>query len=137
MIAHRRPGSRGLGRAARAAGLPPHATKKENEPYTMGHDSKKTKTRTIRIRNEVYEYFKDKPLNKVVEGVYDYMKGGEIVLTESGVELKVYRGIYNMRTFERLCRELNCRPDLMMDKVVASMERNLEKRKAEKEGEKG
>ena len=129
-------GFRGRTRAAPEPGLPPSATKRRNGTYTMGHDSKKTKTRTIRIRNEVYEYFKDKPLNKVVEGVYDYMKGGEIVLTEEGIELKVYRGIYNMRTFERVCRELNCRPDLMMDKVVASMERNLEKRQAEKEGEK-
>ena len=96
------------------------------------HDSKRTKTRTIRIRNEVYEYFKGKPLNKAVEGLYEYIKGGEIELTEEGLELKVFKGFYNMRSFERVCRQLNVRPDLMIDNVVASMERNLAQREAQK-----
>ena len=101
------------------------------------HDSKRTKTRTIRIRNEVYEFFQGKPLNKAVEGLYEYIKGGEIELTEEGLELKVFKGFYNMRSFERVCRQLNVRPDLMIDNIVSSMERNLEKRELEKGSTKG
>lgn len=99
----------------------------------MGHESRRTKTRTIRIRNEVYDYFKDKALNKAVEGLYEYVKGGEIVLTEEGIELRVFKGLYNMRSFERVCRQLNVRPDLMLDKVTAGMEKNLEQRQGKVE----
>ena len=96
------------------------------------HDSKVTKTRTIRLRNEVYDYFKGRPLNKAVEGLYEYIKGGEIDMTEEGIELRTFKGMYNLRTFERVCRQLNVRPDLMIDKIVASMEQHLTPEEAQK-----
>lgn len=46
--------------------------------------SSKTKTRTIRIKNETADFFKDKPLNKVVENVHDLAMKKDIEVYENG-----------------------------------------------------
>lgn len=37
-----------------------------------------SRPRTIRIKNEVWEYFEGKPLNKMVESLYRYMENEQI-----------------------------------------------------------
>lgn len=46
--------------------------------------SSKTKVRTIRIKNETADFFKDKPLNKVVENVHDLAKKKDIEVADNG-----------------------------------------------------
>lgn len=53
-------------------------------PKTEGMSSSKTKIRTIRIKNETADFFKDKPLNKVVENVYDLAKKKDLEVSENG-----------------------------------------------------
>ena len=49
-----------------------------------GMSSSKTKVRTIRIKNETADFFKDKPLNKVVENVHDLAKKKDLEVSENG-----------------------------------------------------
>lgn len=49
-----------------------------------GMSSSKTQTRTIRIKNETADFFKDKPLNKVVENVHDLAIKKDIEVYENG-----------------------------------------------------
>lgn len=46
--------------------------------------SSKTQTRTIRIKNETADFFRDKPLNKVVENVHDLAMKKDIEVCENG-----------------------------------------------------
>lgn len=46
--------------------------------------SSKTITRTIRIKNETADFFRDKPLNKVVENVHHMAMKNEIAVRENG-----------------------------------------------------
>lgn len=46
--------------------------------------SSKTQTRTIRIKNETADFFRDKPLNKVVEDVHDLTLKKDIEVCENG-----------------------------------------------------
>ena len=48
--------------------------------------STKTKVKPIRISNESAEYFEGKPLNRMVESLYEHLKGGKI--TFDGESLK-------------------------------------------------
>lgn len=99
----------------------------------MAGKSNQTKLRTIRIKNEVWEYFRDKPLNKVVESVYEWVQTGEIEVSGEKIELKTFGGIYNMRAFEDVCRRLKIRPDAMLDNIVDGMRANLlEREKGQK-----
>ena len=50
--------------------------------------SSKTVLKTLRIKNEVAEYFKDKPLNRYIESLYEEIQSGEI--EESGENLYVH-----------------------------------------------
>lgn len=50
--------------------------------------SSKTVVKTIRIKNEVAEYFKDKPLNRYVEEMCECMQRGEI--EENGNSISVH-----------------------------------------------
>lgn len=43
-----------------------------------------TKVAAVRIRNEVWEYFHGKPLNKTVESVYDLVKEERIGIEGNG-----------------------------------------------------
>lgn len=43
-----------------------------------------TKVAAVRIRNEVWEYFRGKPLNKTVESVYDLVKEERIGIEGNG-----------------------------------------------------
>lgn len=49
-----------------------------------GMSSSKTQTRTIRIKNETADFFRDKPLNKVVENVHDLAMKKDIEVYENG-----------------------------------------------------
>lgn len=49
-----------------------------------GMSSSKTQTRTIRIKNETADFFRDKPLNKVVENVHDLALKKDIEVYENG-----------------------------------------------------
>ncbi len=49
--------------------------------------STRTTTRTIRIENEVAEYFKEKPLNRVIESLYGLLRSGKLKI--DGEEIKV------------------------------------------------
>ena len=53
--------------------------------------SSKTQTRTIRIKNETADFFRDKPLNKVVENVHDLAIKKDIEVYENG-EIVVLNG---------------------------------------------
>lgn len=46
--------------------------------------SKTTRVKTIRIKNETADFFKDKPLNKVVENVHDLAKKKDLEVSENG-----------------------------------------------------
>lgn len=60
-----------------------------------------TTTRTIRIKNETAEYFKDKPLNKAVESLYEHLKSGNISF--DGDEIKIIENFENTKE----CTHLN------------------------------
>lgn len=49
--------------------------------------STKTTTRTIRIDLETAEYFKEKPLNRYVEGLYKCIQSGEIKEQDDGISV--------------------------------------------------
>lgn len=49
--------------------------------------SSKTRTRTIRIDNEVADYFEKKPLNRFIESLYGLLTSGKLKI--DGEELKV------------------------------------------------
>ena len=49
-----------------------------------------TTTRTVRIKNEVAEYFAGKPLNRAIEGVYEEIQSGSVALNEDG-SLKILK----------------------------------------------
>lgn len=46
--------------------------------------SKVTKVVAVRVKNETAEFFRDKPLNRVVESVHDLYKRDELGITASG-----------------------------------------------------
>ena len=46
--------------------------------------SNTTKVMAIRVKNEVAEFFKGKPLNRVVESVHELYKKDELGITASG-----------------------------------------------------
>ena len=46
--------------------------------------SYKTRTKTIRIKNEVDDYFSGKPLNRAIESLYEKIKSGEIGMDSDG-----------------------------------------------------
>ena|GEM_PF-6918052 len=43
-----------------------------------------TKVMAIRVKNETAEYFKGKPLNKVVENVHGLVKDGDLKIDNEG-----------------------------------------------------
>ena len=88
-----------------------------------------TKTRTIRIKNEVYDYFRDKPLNRVVEFIYERIRDGEIEIREDGMYV-IYK--YNMWRFEKACRKIGVAPDVMFHNIIKGIEKEAEKEKSEK-----
>lgn len=44
-----------------------------------------SKVVSIRVRNEVWEYFRGKGLNRVVEDIYDRIKGGEVEIADGRI----------------------------------------------------
>lgn len=67
-------------------GYPKKRLKQEIGVHTeVNMASSKTISKGIRIKKEVAEYFKDKPLNRYIEGLYEAIESGEIVCTEEGV----------------------------------------------------
>jgi transcriptional regulator with XRE-family HTH domain len=49
--------------------------------------STRTTTKTIRISNEVAEFFREKPLNRAVESLYELMAAGSLIF--DGEEIKI------------------------------------------------
>lgn len=94
--------------------------------------SKKTRLKTIRIKNEVADYFEGKPLNRAVEGLYEGLMDGRVKWKDGGIEIV---GRYNMKPFERACKKLSVIPDKMLNNLVAAMERNYDKLKVERAAE--
>jgi hypothetical protein len=90
----------------------------------MNNTSKISQLKTIRIRNEVAEYFRGKPLNKLVEWLYEKIKDGEISVEDDGIYI-IYK--YNMRTFEKVCRKLKVDPVSMYRTVIKGLNREAEK----------
>lgn len=43
-----------------------------------------TKVMAVRVRNETYEFFKGKPLNRIVENVHEMYKKDELGITIDG-----------------------------------------------------
>ena len=46
--------------------------------------SYKTRTRTVRIKNECADYFADKPMNRAIESIYEGIMSGKMSLCEDG-----------------------------------------------------
>lgn len=84
--------------------------------------SKKTQLKTIRIKNESAEFFKDKPLNRYVEDMHRYIEMGDI--KENGEGITVYR----TSGLERACRKRNADTQEVIDKLSASLQR-MDKKK--------
>lgn len=81
--------------------------------------SKITQLKTLRIKNECAEYFKDKPLNRYVEWLYEEMKAGRI--EERDGELGViYK--YNTWRYERACRKAGTDPELLFQNLIKELE---------------
>lgn len=57
----------------------------------MNNTSKISSLKTLRLKNETIEYFRGKPLNKVVDNLADLIKEGKIEL--DGERIKVKGGI--------------------------------------------
>ena len=57
--------------------------------------SYKTRTKTIRIKNEVDDYFSGKPLNRAIESLYEKIKTGEVGMDSDG-KLTIM-GVYTER----------------------------------------
>lgn len=53
--------------------------------------SYRTTTKTVRIRNEVAEYFAGKPLNRAIESLCEEIQRGNVALNEDG-SLKIMKG---------------------------------------------
>lgn len=49
--------------------------------------SKTTKVMAVRVKNETAEYFKDKPLNRIVESVHELAVKNEISVEKGRVEI--------------------------------------------------
>ena len=79
----------GRGQTISAAGavLPHQTTSKIKEDVHMNNTSKISSLKTLRLRNETIEYFKGKPLNKVVDNLVELIKEGKIEL--DGEKLRV------------------------------------------------
>ena len=88
------------------------------------NSSKITTVKSIRIKNEVAEYFNGKPLNRYVEGLYECIQDGRIVEKEDGIEVK--SGRYDMTEYEKVCKEAGCSPVLMLQEVVKGIRAEIE-----------
>lgn len=79
--------------------------------------SKRSQTRTIRIKNEVAEYFEGKPLNRYVEDMKEYIDRGDIKDTGGGIT------VYRTSGLERACRKRGADTQEIIDKLSASLNR--------------
>lgn len=43
-----------------------------------------TKVLAVRVKNETYDFFKGKPLNKIIENIHRMYKKDEVVITSDG-----------------------------------------------------
>ncbi len=99
----------------------------------MPNTSRRTRTKTIRIRNEVADYFEGKALNRAVEDVYDKICTEELRFTGEGIEII---DKYDMKPFEKVCGRLRVNPHRMLANLVVGLEKyykeNGRKKKSEK-----
>ena len=59
--------------------------------------SKITKVMAIRVRNETADYFRDKPLNRIVESVHDLVKSKDVEIDKGQVKILANDSSYNKR----------------------------------------
>lgn len=85
----------------------------------MNNTSKITQLKTIRIKNECADYFKDKPLNRYVEWLWENAEKGKIELKD-GVVYIIYK--YNMWRYEKACRKVGVDPELMFHNFIKEIE---------------
>lgn len=97
--------------------------------------STKTVPKTIRIKNETAEYFRDKPLNRYVDGLCAYMISGEIDGTDDGISVhtknqmdeesvhtnKQWISEKVMRDIEQMCGLYGTSVDDFMEKICKAM----------------
>lgn len=60
--------------------------------------SSKTVSKGIRITNEAAEYFKDKPMNRMIESMIPLLESGE--LRFDGLELKIENDVHSQKNDE-------------------------------------
>lgn len=82
--------------------------------------SKKSRVRTIRMRNKVADYFADKPLGDYVEWLWESIRLGEILIDANGVPF-VERYGYNWRDFEKACTERGYEPYRVLQAVTLAI----------------
>lgn len=97
--------------------------------------SAKTVPKTIRIKNETAEYFRDKPLNRYVDGLCAYMISGEIGGTDDGISVHTGKQMNEgsvhtnkqwisekvMRDIEQMCSLYGTSVDDFMEKICKAM----------------
>ena len=86
----------------------------------MNNTSKITQLKTIRIKNECAEYFRDKPLNRYVEWLWENAVAGRIELKGEEAYI-IYK--YNMWRYEKACRKVNADPELMFMNFIKEIEK--------------
>ena len=112
--------------AANRCGYPSLQPKKQKGVHMA---SRITQLKTIRIKNETAEYFRDKPLNRLVDSMCEKMK--EHTLEIEGEEICViYK--YNIRRMEKACRGIGVDPELLFRNLIKQLEEEKAKKKAEK-----
>lgn len=114
---------RGLRNQRSRGGVSPPNSQKPHEMYTeeeMNNTSKITQLKTIRIKNECAEYFRDKPLNRYVEWLWENAVAGRIELKGEEAYI-IYK--YNMWRYEKACRKVNADPELMFMNFIKEIEK--------------
>lgn len=99
----------------------------------MNNTSKTTVPKTIRIKNETAEFFKERPLNRYVEDLQKYIESDDI--REKDGQLDVVR----VKCLRDACKPRGAKPDkliqMLADKLVANAKeedrKNQEKYKKE------
>lgn len=90
----------------------------------MNNTSKITRPITIRVKNETAEYFKERPLNRMVESLQRYMEIGQIVSVDGELEVKgafmVDKGIVtDLKIMGELC-------DMSFDDLFKELHRAID-----------
>lgn len=85
-----------------------------------------TKTKTIRIKNEVYDYFNDKPLNRMVESLKELLENGSVVFDGEHLKTngKPAPAEIDISDFLSWCKSKNANPQIVMNNIMAEIRKN-------------